>query len=260
MPCTRLAFVLTREPCPPTPAAVLEAWAAVAPDGPALAPELVRDGAPVDPQATPVASFVVGGRDVLHVGVMPAAVPDGEADDAARFSVGALGTGWTLAEHRAHLVVVLQEQGVRPPFEGMTLFTRLVAAVTRASDAVAVYWGDAGATHDARFFVEVASDGALPVLLWTGVSAAVDEDDRLSLLSLGLRQLGLPDLHLTAPREIGNDALPFFFDLIAYAARKGAAVPAGDTVGRNPGERLRVRHEPSPLDPDDTVWRVDLPG
>jgi hypothetical protein len=49
------------------------------------------------------------------------------------------------------------------------------------------------------------------------------------------------------------------FDLLAYAAKRGAAVADGDTIGRSATEKLRVRHEPSPLGSGETVWRVDLP-
>ena len=42
------------------------------------------------------------------VALMPVPVPKGEADDAARFSVSATGTGWKLPDHKAHLIVSLQ--------------------------------------------------------------------------------------------------------------------------------------------------------
>ncbi len=60
---------------------------------------------------------------------------------------------------------------------------------------------------------------------------------------------------LTAP-----EALLYFFDLLAYAIRPGAAVPAGQTVGRTADEKLRVRDERSPVDATKQVWRVDLPA
>jgi hypothetical protein len=133
--------------------------------------------------------------------------------------------------------------------------------VTKASRAVGVYWGNARATHDPAFFISVAQEPALAsrVMLWTGVSLAREADGRLSLLSLGMQQLDLPDLLLVASQSTGgNDALATFFDLLAYVAQREKPIPEGDTVGRNAEEHLLVRYVPSPLDPSKKVWRVEL--
>jgi hypothetical protein len=194
------------------------------------------------------------------VALMPVAVPKREADEAARFSVSALGTGWKLPAHSAHLVVTLQDTALGSPTEALSRFTSLLAAVTEASGAVGVYWGNAGATHDPKFFISTAQDRdvAARIALWTGVSLAREKDGRLSLLSLGMKQLNLPDLLLIAPKADGSAALGTFFDLLAYVVSKGKALPEGDTVGRTAEERLPVRYAPSPLDSKVKVWRVEL--
>lgn len=73
----------------------------------------------------------------------------------------------------------------------------------KASNAVGVYWGEAGATHDPKFFISVAQDQdpASRLMLWTGVSIGRERDRRRSLLSLGMQQLTLPDLLLIAPKQ-----------------------------------------------------------
>ena len=125
------------------------------------------------------------------------------------------------------------------PFERRPLFFALLAAVTEASPAVGVYWGNAGATHDPKFVIHTAAEqGIVPrMMLWTGVSIAHDGESRVSLLSLGMKQ---------------------FFDLLAYVADRGKPLPEGDTVGHSEGERLPVRYVPSPTEPSERVWRVDL--
>lgn len=94
-------------------------------------------------------------------------------------------------------------------------------------------------------------------MLWTGVSVA-RRRGRLSLLSLGMGQLNLPDLLLLAPPS-GNATLETFFDLLAYLANRGTAMPEGDTVGRTAEERLKVHYVDSPVNPGKIVWRVELP-
>jgi hypothetical protein len=135
-----------------------------------------------------------------------------------------------------------------------------LAAITQASHAVGVYWGSAGATHNAEFFTSTARrTGIMPrITLWTGLSVVGEQDGRMSILSHGMKQLNLPDLLLVAPKSAGNNALEVFFDLLAYVAERGEQLPEGDTVGRTADEKLPVHYVSSPVDPTKKVWRVEL--
>jgi hypothetical protein len=196
-------------------------------------------------------AFSVGGLNVL-VALMPMPVPEGEADGATDRSLSGLGGSWTLPEHRAHLVVVQQGEKAAD-LEQLTLFTRVVAGIVRATDAVGVYWGEGGVTHHPEFVVDMAHT-ELPLPVWVGVSVAKGE-----LLSVGMKQLGLPDLLLSAAVADGP-TIEFFYDLLAYVARRGKPLPEGDKVGRTEKERLTVRYVTSPVDPEAEVWSVALPS
>jgi hypothetical protein len=251
-----LAFVLLKESRFPDAESIVEAFPTFACDGERLTARTSQDGS----VETSVLEFEVYPGGTAFVAAVPLEVPNGEADGGAQFSVSAIGTGWKLPPHKAHLVVTLRHSSHPSPVEAVSRFTSLLAAVAKASDAVGIYWGSARATHDASFFVATAeSTQIVPrILLWTGVSIANAPDARLSLLSLGMHQLDLPDLLLIAPRSAGGEALETFFDLLAYVAERGSALPDGDTVGRNPGERLPVLYVPSPVDANTKVWRVEL--
>jgi hypothetical protein len=195
------------------------------------------------------------------VAFMPVPVPNGEADRGAKFSLSSFKNGWKLPPHSAHLLVTFHAAAEVPPLVQLSRFTSLVAAITKASPAVGVYWGNAGATHDSEFFISVASHREVVprMMLWSGVSIAREKDGRLSLLSLGMKQLNLPDLLLVAGKSSAKAALATVFDLLAYVAARGAALPEGDTVGRTADEKLPVRYVPSPVDSSKKVWRVELP-
>ena len=195
------------------------------------------------------------------IAAMPAPVPNGEADAAAAGSVSSLGTGWRLPPHKTHLAVVLAGGDGAPALEVLSAFTSLLAAVVSVSHSVGVYWGEAGATHDPKLFTGIAGerDSGARMMLWTGLSIGAEPDGRMSLLSLGMKQLALPDLLLVARKSEGNAAMGTFFDLLGYLARLGKPLPEGDTVGRTAAERLPVRYVPSPVDPAARVWRVELP-
>jgi hypothetical protein len=190
------------------------------------------------------------------VALMPAPVPKGEADDAARFSISAMNGKWKLPPHKAHLVVTAEGKG--DAMARLSAFTSLLAAVAEVSSAVGVYCGDAGATHDPKFVREIARlrSPTERLMVWSGVSIARD-GERYSLLSLGMKSFGLPDLLLVVPRAKADEAIQRMFDLLAYAIERGAALPEGDTVGPSEKERWPVHYVPSPADPKVKVWRVE---
>lgn len=205
-------------------------------------------------------SYSIGERDTLILMPIAAPIPDGEAEAMAEYSISSLGTGWQLGHHEAHLVATLNEEDKQPSVRRLLRFSRLLTGVIDGvDDAVGIYCGDAHATHDPDFFRDMAmEEGLVPVHLWNGVSIASNQE-QVSLLSLGMKQLGQPNLKLTGPRAEGDAIIGLFFNLLEYAANRGAAVADGETVGRTAGEKLIVRHEPSPVAEGETIWCVDLP-
>lgn len=246
-PGARFGFVLLAGDAMPGAQAVIDAYAAIAPG----APPLVADGA-AEPH---VQSFRLDGQ-LASIGLIGAPVPGGEAEAHAQHSLSALGDGWSPAPHRAHLLVMLvpDDRGARASMRDLT---RLLAAAAQASDAVGVYLGPA--THEPRFFVEAVRELEDPVPVWIGFSLAAEAGDRGSILSRGMDQLGLPDLLLTVRKDDVAAGIAYFFDVIEYVIDRGAPIPDGDTVGRTADEKLVVRYEPSPIDPEAKVWRIDLP-
>jgi len=243
-----LAFVLLAEPALPAPQSIADAYRSIAPSAPPFLGE-ASDKQDVVALSSKSGSFFVS--------LIPLPVPKGEAESAARFSLGYFGRGQTLGPHRAHLIVPFKAADGLTPFEQVQTFARILAAVIVASGAIAVYWGSASATHPADCFVDLARSMDVPMPLWNGVSMA-RTTQRVSLLSLGMNQLGLDDLLMTAPSNEANEVLAYFFDLLAYVGRRGKRIEEGETVGRTADEKAQVRYVPSPLDPSKRVFCVDL--
>jgi hypothetical protein len=254
-----LAFVLLPETRGPDANAVVRAYGSFSQPGDSIRVS-EEPGEGERPEGMSAFTLELSTGEVAIVAHMPAPVPNREADEAARFSVSAIGTGWELPSHKAHQIVTFQSKDSTPPVTRLSRFTSVLAAVAQSSGAVGVYWGNAGATHDVEFFTSVAEEhGIVPrISLWTGVSFAREPDGRLSLLSLGMSQLDLPDLLFVAPASEGEKALGAFFDLLAFVAERGEPLPEGDTVGGSATERWPVRYVRSPVDKDVKVWRVEM--
>jgi len=247
-----IAFVLTQGPVTLDATAIRNAHRRLVPGAAALTIEMSDPGnAVIAPEDSDLA-FILA--------TMPAPVPNGEAEDAVRFSISSFGTGWRLPPHDGHIMLVHQARSTLTLDQALTVFTTVVAAVAETVDAVGVYWGPGQATHEPKFFHEIAAHATQgpPVMLWAGVSLARQRGE-ISLLSRGLpEQVGMPDLLLTAPSAQGNEALGFFFDLLSYMIRRGRAPADGESVGRSAAEKLFVRYVPSPAGDDARVMRVAL--
>jgi hypothetical protein len=246
-----LSFVLLPSPSPLDSAAILTAHSRIfagvpTPLAPPSTPELVELRWPDEIWST--------------VALMPAPIPNGEAESAARFSLAAFSrSGGAIAPHGAHLVIATLTKD--NTLETLTRHTRVVAACASACNAIAVYEGNASATHPAAFYVDIASTTELPLMLWTGVSIAGEPDGRTSILTLGAEKVvGVPDMMIAAKKGSGNEALAFLFDMLAYVARRGEALAEGHTVGRTAEERLPVRYVPSPVTDGTKVARIELPS
>lgn len=246
-----LSFVLLPRPYDADGAAIVGAFAKLFPKEPR-------------PLAAGVKDQVAELRDkdglTTFVAVMPAPVPNGEADYAARGSLAAFSSNHApLAPHAAHLLVTTLPADGATSIDSLLRHTRVVAAAATAYGAVAVYEGNARATHPTAFYVDVVTSTDLPLMLWTGIRVA-SENGRTSVLTLGAENvLGVPDLWVTARPTAGNDALAFAFDMLGYVVDRGSPLPEGDTVGRSASEKIAVQYVPSPIDPSRRVVRLDLP-
>ena len=249
----RVAFVLLSVPHLPRGEDVVRSFSGFGTKGQGV--QLSKSEPKADSE---VLEFELKPNGKAFVMLLPTPVPNGEADDAVRFSLSAMGTGWKLPKHEAHLIVTCDSSAA--PLESLSLLTSFLGAVVEASPAVGIYWGPASATHDPKFFLETARepDVDLRIMLWIGVSMAREVDGRLSLLSLGMDQLNLPDLLLIAPKSAGNSALEAFLNFLTYVANRGKPLPDGDTIGRSATEKFRVQYVLSPLDQKTKVWRVEI--
>jgi hypothetical protein len=245
------SFILIRDPIPVDPVAACAAYRRLFPGS-----SLASDDGPAD-----VAHFRIDDRDDLTVFAarIDSPIPTAEADESARFSLGMIGERYEIDPHRCHfLVTTLPAEG--DSVDSLTRHTRAVAAIAEAHGAAGIYDGNAGATHPTPFYVDVARNSELPVMLWTGISLAAAEDpDRFEVLTLGMGQFELPNLLLTGPGADANELVGFAFDLLAYLIRRGEPIPEGETVGRSEDERFEVRYVPSPLDENEQVARIDIP-
>lgn len=257
---SKIAFVLQSEAELPDPQQVQQLYESFG--EPSLPLSQQSDDAKADPTIGPDPEEAIDlqmwmlGDAQMFVGKMPAPVPGGEAEVNAATSLMAVNGGWEVPACNGHLIVTWFKTEVTS--EQLHAFTKAVAAVAKAANAEAVYWGEGIVTHPTDFFVEAAVDN--PLLAWNGISFAQEANDRVSVLSLGMAQLGLPDLMVEADADQLAGVFEFFLDILAYVYNRGQPIAHGETLGRTQDEKLRVQHKPSPAIEDQTCMFVSFPS
>ena len=260
-PISHLAFVLLSEPKLPTAEVILSAFDEFRGESEVLTYEPDEESSDEEEDAGSALVLELEGIGMVMVALVPAPVPEGEADHAFDFSMSSFGEDASLGDHRAHLIVTLMGiDQVVSPLAGLTAFTSVIAAIAKAAPAVGVYMGNAGATHAAEFVTSIAGERHVNsrIMLWNGLSRSLESDGRMSFLSYGMAQLGLPNLYLIAAADKAGESLGTFFDLLTYVANRGEPIPEGDTVGSTEDEHIEVNYVPSPTNDGSTVWRVRL--
>jgi hypothetical protein len=249
-----VAFVLLPHVAEPDADAIATVYAELFPEHGALVPAGDNEA---DDGSNP--GFGLACRDgVVHVVLAPDPVPDGEAERAAQRSMAAIGGEGAIPPHAAHLIVPWFPNETLTLVEGLSAQARVTAAIALATGAVGVYVGAASATHPAEWYVAVARELDDPLMLWLGVSHAVTPDERHSFLSFGMQQFSMQNLLLSAPLSEGGEALEYFYALLGSCAESGSPLVPGEIIGREPGELLTVRDEPSPIDDEQIVSAIDL--
>ena len=195
----------------------------------------------------------------FRVVAVPGPVAEGEAEHAAQFSVASLGQ--TEAPHAAH-VVLAYTAGGRPV--GARRAAGVHARRRRAARRPLARRPCTGATPAPRiprgFFVDIARNVEIPVPLWSGVSQ--------SRLADGAHQPAEPR-HVPArtPRPVARQPVPktprrrsaFFRPARVRGGSAASCRSPARRRGAQPRSCWSSTTQPSPIDDELTVFRVDLP-
>src|SRR5688500_17417255 len=106
-----------------------------------------------------------------YVAVMPAPVPNGEAESHYRYSLESLLRAPEIKRHAAHILVITRTESPIS-VDSLKIHLRNTAAAAKAHQALAVYDGAASATHSADFYLEQVQRDEVPVAVISGISVA----------------------------------------------------------------------------------------
>jgi hypothetical protein len=243
-----LAFAVARSAAAPEPAALVAAAKKV---GIALlhAPD------PSGPKEPLV--FEVGGGGTFYVMPIAARHPDAEKMPHLLTSPDQE----DIASHAAHFILTAHDLPGDEQRRELAM-TLLTAAVLRTTDCVGVMLKTGIGWHRAEVFADLAELGAeygeLPPQLSLDVSVARESNDRMSLLTHGMRRHGREEILVTCA-QAGEGAPDFLYSIAGWLLEEpGQELPTGDTVGRDENEKVKVQRVPNPSGEPGDVIRLDL--
>ena len=190
------------------------------------------------------ASLVFEAEGMLAaVSLMPAPVPNGEAEQNAQNNYLWPDAVQTVKGHRAHLLVALLPHG-RGPIEAGRLHCKIVASCCRQKNALGVYTG--ATVLQPQFYIDVCAgqrDGELPLLDWIYFGLYQD-NGRLCGYTYGMKSFGFDEIEVLDAAAGPEELHAFLYNVAYYVLDSGAVLHDGETIGFAEGEALAITRGP----------------
>lgn len=165
-----------------------------------------------------------------------------------------------LAGHRAHLKISHVEDPDsldKRDFATFLTMTRVVAALAESVPALGVMWRAGGTATSAKRFSDVTRSATLaepPVELWLGFEILGIADGRASIISRGMDQFRLRDVHVTSSAQGAGPALHWLRAMTAYVLVDGRKLRVeSDSPAHSVPGAILVQNQRSPV-PGEEAW------
>lgn len=167
-----------------------------------------------------------------------------------------------LAQHEAHLLVTLLDER-SDAVEKAMLFTRILSAIVRSCDAVAVYWGPGRLVHAPQAFIEESvemSREALPLYLWIDFRVEPRDDGALRLFTTGLEAFGYPEIEVRHYEGEAQTLRETVYNVCHFVLEQGKSIKDGDRIDIEASAKVSARETESLVDGATQVVALEIDG
>lgn len=189
------------------------------------------------------------GGAIVTLALMPAPVPDGEAEHYAKSNYMWREAEETVKGHKAHIIVGVV--GDETAINKGKLFVKATCTCLKLSSALALYTD--GAVYQPRFYLDVSEaikEDILPVLnwIWFGIYS---DGTQSGIYTYGLKKFGKDELEVYAygSNTDFNEIRNFTIDIANYVLEGDVTLKDGQTIGLTATQKcLITRSEGLALD------------
>lgn len=211
-----------------------------------------------------------GDSDVVYVeadgfrviiGLMPTAIPNGEAEYFAKANYMWKGAENVVARHGAHLLVTVMGDG--DMMKRARLYVKVTASLLGQDTALALY--SEGAVYQPEMFRDCAGmmkdnsmDNVLPILnlVWFGIYS----DGKVTgVYTYGMRRFGKEEIEVYVPSAAAdlNGIRNFLVSVAAYVIGEDVVLRDGETIGFSAEEKLPIKLSPG-IAVDGNTIKIDI--
>lgn len=176
----------------------------------------------------------------LAAAIMPAPVPNGEAEHYANANYMWKDAVKAAQNHKAHILISVLGKDT-DLLERGKLFTKAVSSCLKQQNAIAVYTD--GTVFQPSFYTEVASfmqedEEALPVLdwVWFGI---YHTDKHSGIYTYGMRKFGKEEIEVYTDADL-NEIRDFLLDIVTYILDCNVTLQDGETIGFSEEQKLGI--------------------
>ena len=199
------------------------------------------DGMPLSGE---MLTFNIAGN-LCAVSLMPAPIPDGEAEESAVYNYYWPEAVEAARQHQAHLLVAVMPTGDGTALERMRLYSKIVSSCLADANALGVYTsGTVFAPNFYRSLCDEMRNGQLPVPVWVFIGLYGSEEGS-SAYTIGLEQFNKMELEILASRHDVSELHVFLCSICDYLIANDVTLHDGETIGFSAEQQLRITQSPA---------------
>jgi hypothetical protein len=200
------------------------------------------------------------GKDVIgFLALMPAPIPNEEAENNAEDNFLWPNGREEAAKHTCHVIVTIAGSGDYSPTQAVIAIARLALIALELFDGIGVYWGHGSVCNNRETFenfCEEMSEEHIPLPAVVRFQFVSTSDDEHGLYTLGLNQFGLMEIEVDHATMELSDLFEYVCNVAHYLVLSGPVISDGNTIGSDEDEQIVVRHQPSMIDKSRKVYKI----
>lgn len=188
----------------------------------------------------------------VAVSLMPAPVPNREAEQSATGNYLWPDAVKTAKAHKAHLLVAVLGQEPDPRARGV-LFAKVMACCCKQPDVTGIY--TSGTVFEPQFYAELADvmkQGELPIFNWVWLGLYRTEKG-CCCYTCGMETLGKHEMEVLDAEAQPSEVREFMGDLVMYVLQSDVTLQDGETIGFSAEEKHAITLSPGVSMPGTTL-------
>ena len=176
---------------------------------------------------------------MIAISLMPAPIPDGEAEYAAAKNFMWKDGSEKVKQHKAHILIAVLGSDL-PPADSGVMLVKAVVSACRQEGVLGIYTGDVVLEPTYYLaFAEKINEGEFPItnLVWVGLHG---NEKGLCGYTAGMRDFGYDEVEVLDSSAEPVELLDFLTSIASYVITEDVILQDGETIGFTAEQKLPI--------------------